>query len=566
MKRIPVIAVVLLCLLTVLWRLDGVPLWRDEATTAVWGRQMATQGSLLPYVYDHKTQQLLVQDDDGHDINSRLLPAMQSYMQFYVSALGHRLLGDGTFQSRLPFALIGLATLFVLYQLGILLFGPCWLALMLPVSASVSIYFLHAARQGRYYILVVFAVALLLWQMARYVRSTELAKSWVFFIQLALIGCLLYSGNYLSFAATWLVLGLFFLLTDRPALLRLCGVSVVLAIVLGIEFWMLHSEYLTEWKPGNENTFWENFRYITVRRGGEFWRWVPFVILVPAAVLLFFLNRSQRPAMQTALGCLAAVVPFTGIFIDESWLRRASDPTFVLFGMLFLAVPGGLLYLWTRLEKPDPQVRMALLCGLILVVCPLFTVAVAGRGTLPRYYSQCCPAAVVLIGLAVAGLHGKGRNWLAVSCLIGASLWPNLDLAGGGTEQVILRQFLKDDSYNRPVLEYLAENTRQGESIAYYRNVKGMGAYYYFPDRRWVNLLDSNVEYNRRFRGKISADQFDDAPGPDWFVLWDTRDLNPKMLDDRYLQVWEYSYIQPRSVWDMDSEPRSRGYQIFRKR
>ena len=130
----------------------------------------------------------------------------------------------------------------------------------------------------------------------------------------------------------------------------------------------------------------------------------------------------------------------------------------------------------------------------------------------------------------------------------------------------MLRQFLGYDEHNGRLLEFLSDNTKPGDSIVYFRNVKGMMANYYLPDRRWVNLLDADVEYNKRFRGKIPADQFDDFPDPDWFVLWDTRDRTPKALDGRYALVWEHSYRELRSVWKLGSEPRERTYAIYRLR
>ncbi len=566
MKRVPAIAAVLACVLAIFWRLDGVPLWRDEATTAVWGRLMADTGSVLPYVFDSRSGQLLVQDDDGHDANSRLLPAMQSYLQIYVSAASHRVLGSGTYQARLPFALFGLGTLALLYFLGKQLAGPAWLPYALPLSATASIYFLHAARQGRYYILIVFATVLLMVQLARYFRAPALGKTWLFHAQLCLIGCLLYAGNYLSFAATWFALGLFLLLTDRPVLARLCGASAVVAVVLGAEFWLLHAEYLTAWQPGSENTFWENVRHVLSRRGADYWRWVPFVVLAPAATIAAWSVRPWRRSRMGTLIWVSAAIPLLGLVIREPWLRRTPDPLFLAFGLLFLAVPATAFWFWKRIEQPGVAARMALFAGLILTACPLFTILVAGRATLPRYYYQTCAAAIVLTGLAAAALDGAGRRRAAVACLVGASLWPNLDLAGGGTEQVVLRQFLRHDETNGPLLDFLSSNTRPGESIAYFRNVKGMVGNYYLPDRRWVNLLDADIEYNRRFRGKIPGDQFDDAPNPDWFVLWDTRDRVAKALDDRYERVWEHSYAELRSPWKLGSAPRVRGYEIYRLR
>lgn len=245
-------------------------------------------------------------------------------------------------------------------------------------------------------------------------------------------------------------------------------------------------------------------------------------------------------------------------------MRRAPDLTFVMFGLGFLCVPAAAVYLWTKIEKPGIHAKMALLAGLIVVVCPLFTIALAGRATLPRYYYQACPAAIVLVGLGTASLAEAGRRRAAMACLIGASLWPNLELAGGGTEQVVLRQFLRYDEHNGPLLEFLKSNTTPGQSIAYLRNVKGMVGKYYLPDRRWVNLLDSEVPYNQRFRDLLPADQFDDSPDPDWFVVWDAKGKEPRALDARYELVWERSYRELRSYWGLNREPRERAYAIYR--
>ena len=93
-----------------LWRLDAIPLWRDETTTANWGRLLAESGVWAPRVFDG--EQLIAQAADGHDFNSKLLPAMHSWLQFYVAGIGFKLLGVGTFTARLPFVLIGAACLF----------------------------------------------------------------------------------------------------------------------------------------------------------------------------------------------------------------------------------------------------------------------------------------------------------------------------------------------------------------------------------------------------------------------------------------------------------------------
>ena len=565
MRRIPAILALVIGPLAIFWRLDSVPLWRDEATTAVWARLMVNSGTPVPYAYDRDAQQLLVQDDDGHDINSKLLPAMQSYLQFYVSAAGHLALGNGTLASRLPFALLGLASLGLLWALGKRLGGPCWLPYAFPILGSVSIYFLHAARQGRYYILIVFATLLLLLQVARYLREPSLARRWSFHAQLCLMGCLLYAANYLSFAATWLALGIFLLITDRSALARLCAASAVLAAVLGVEFWLLHAEYLTEWSPSGDGTFWEDFRRTVSRRAADLWRWVPFVALVPAAAFAGRLHGLRLPRAGWAVVWFGAALPALGILLNESSIRRTDDPLFAVFLLAFLCIPASAWLLWKQIARPGPLSRMALLAGLIVTVCPLFTVLVAGRGALPRYYYQACPASIVLVGLAASALASGGRRGAAAGCLALGGLWPNLHLAGGGTEQVVMRQYLRYDRHNGPFLEFLSEQTEPEDTIAYYRNVKGMVGAYYFPDRRWVNQLDSELPYNQRFRPMLPADQFDDSPSPDWVVTWDAKGRLPKALDESYELVWEYEYAELRGVWDLGAKPRVREFSVYRR-
>ncbi len=566
MQRVFAISTVAVCVFMLFWRLDGVPIWRDEATTAVWGRLMAERGNWLPYVYDRENEQLLVQDDDGHDVNSELLPAMQSYLQFYVSAAGFKLLGVSTWSARLPFAIVGGLALFVLYRLGLLMFGPGLWPLSLPLSGALSIYFLHAARQGRYYVLVVFATALLFLQVARYLRNRGLGRRPMFYLQLGLIGCLLYVANYVSFAATWLALGVFFLLVDRATFVRLCGLSAILAVVLGIEFWFLHAEMLGGWSPGSENSFWEDYRYTAVSRGRELWRWVPFVFLVPVGVFVSLREVKILSKPLKVIGAAACLIPLLGFVVNYRDIRAASDPIFLLYALLFLSAPAALLYFWTRLDKPGIWANMALLGGLIIVVSPLFTILVVQRTTSTRHYYQVCPAAIVLVGLAAAGLEREKRRGIAIACLAGAALWPNLDWAGGGTEEVVPRQFMKDADNVAPMLRFLAEQTTPGEKIAYYRNVKGTTANFYFPDRRWVNSLDVNVAHNAKFRGVVPDDQFDDWSSPDVFVVWDPHAAPAKMLDDGYEQIWEYHYTRRQSFWDRASVPRDRKYLAFRKK
>ena len=334
-----------------LWRLDSIPLWRDEATTANWGRLMAESGVWVPRVFDG--EQLIAQAADGHDFNSKLLPAMHSWLQFYVAGIGFKLLGVGTFTARLPFVLIGGACLFVLYRIGQTLFDGLW-AFLPPSLALLSIHFLSPARQGRYYILVVLFSSLLLLEFCRYLRDPGRAAQRSFYLRLGVCGALLYLSNYVSFAGTWASLGIFVLfLGDRRLLRGFVTVSGILVVMLGFEFWMLHSEFVASWPPAGSRSYWDLFRSGLTSRVRDYWRMIPFVLLLPTASYLFFRRtRVSSPATTGALllAALLALSPLLLLYGSSEVARLGAGGFWTLTG-LCVAIAALLLWRWGRVGR-----------------------------------------------------------------------------------------------------------------------------------------------------------------------------------------------------------------------
>ncbi len=565
MRNALAVLLVVLSAFLLFWRLDGVPLWRDETTTANWGRLMAESGVWIPRVFDG--EQLIVQAADGHDVNSHLLPAMQSWLQFYVSAAGFKLLGVSTWTARAPFALIGAATLFVLYRVGVVLFGGGARPLMLPGIGLLSIYFLYAARSSRYYVLILLAAALLLLEMCRYFREPERAASRAFYLRLGLYGVMLYLSNYLAFAGMWLSLGVFALIeADRRFLRGFVKLSAILAVVLGIEFRLLHWEFAGMWPPPVDRSLDDIYASALAVRGRDFWRAVPLVLLVPVGFLLFSRRVPSSPPALTALlggGSLLALSPF---FYSVSDILGLSAPAFWPFAAVCLIVPAGFFRAWRKLPSRGVWSRAALLAGLVLFLSPLVGVAVGKYRANPRHYYQTLPAAVLLCALAAAQTERAAGKRAAAALLAGVVIWPNLNWNRSGGEQMLERQLTRDASYTQPLIDYLQANAAPGDKVAFFRNVKGMAVYFHIPEMHWVALLDSAAPHNRQFRGRIPDDQFDDYPGVDWYVFWDPRGGYPRGLDERFENVWEYSYPDRVSWWDRGSEPRTRTYQVYRRK
>jgi hypothetical protein len=547
------------------WRLDGAPLWRDEATTAVWARLMAESGDLLPYVYDQRKEQLLVQAEDGHDVNAHLLPAMQSYSQFYVAAASFSAFGVNEWTARAPFALFGALALFALYGLGRRMFGAGVWAMAPPALAITSIAFLSAVRQCRYYALVVFGACWLLWEVYRYLERPERAGHWTFYARLAAAGFWIYFANYLSFLGCWISLGLFVLLTKDVKLIRgfliLC---IVMTAPLAGEFFALHAKFAANWPPPLPQPLAEVYQTALAMRMRDLWRALPLVFLFPAGLLLCR-RCGALPDWAQPAAMAAGALPLIGFGAYAYHFAALPGPVFWAAAAVCATVPLTFFACWRSLPNPGPRAQVALLAGLILTISPLIVVALGKQRGFMRHYYQVLPAGIVLSALAAERLAQRNRA-AGAAVLAGMAIWPNLDLMTGGADEVVQRQFMRDRSYNGPLIDFLRDHLQPGDRLAFMRNVKGMAMYFYFPEMRWVGLLDDSAPHNQQFRGRFPDDQFDSTAQADWYVFWEPGDMAAKGFDrDRYELVWKYSHDVLFGPWDPGAKA-VRHYEVWKRR
>jgi 4-amino-4-deoxy-L-arabinose transferase-like glycosyltransferase len=569
LRRSLTLLLVIVSAVLLFWRLDGALFWRDEATTANWARLMVERGHWLPYVFDNEKQQLIVQDDDGHDASSKLLPAMQSWLQFYVSAASFRVLGASEFSARLPYAILGAVALLLLYRVGVLLFGAGLKPLILPALAVTSIHFLNAARHSRYYSIVVALACWLLLEFCRYLRDPELSARRSFYLRIGTAGLLMYWANYVSFAGMWIALGVFVLLQRDTRLLRgFVYLSAGLGAIVCLDFWLLHAEFAGQWPPPAEISVLDRYRGALINRGRDFWRTVPVVFLAPVGFYLFRRHAGRLPLALTAGLAIASFVVLSPLFLfGAADARGVSSTVFWLGAALCISVPASFAWCWTRLKQPGVWTRAALLAALIVVISPALAIAAGKEQASPRHYYQIIPAGVLLAALAAAGLERSANRTAAIAFFVITIPWPALDFNQGCCDQVVEREYLLDSSYNGPMVLFLRQNLRPGDTVAFYRNVKGMTAYFYLPEMRWVALLNSEAPHNKQLRGVIPDDQFDDYEGADWYVIWDPRGGHPRGLsDEKYEKVWEYEYSYRLGWWDRNASPSRRKYEIYRRR
>ncbi len=142
----PIMIILALGAFLLLFSLDHRPFWQDEAETACLAKNVLKYG--VPRAYDGVN---IVSQEPGREYGPNFLWRWSPWLQIYVAAAAFRLGGLTTYAGRLPFALLGLACIFLVYQLVRHNFGDRTWALMAAALLTCSVPFLLFARQCRYY-------------------------------------------------------------------------------------------------------------------------------------------------------------------------------------------------------------------------------------------------------------------------------------------------------------------------------------------------------------------------------------------------------------------------------
>lgn len=121
-------------------------LWQDEAQTAVVARTILTEG--VPRGTDGVN---FFSQEQGKEYGPNYIWKWHTWLSFYLTAGSLAALGNTSFAARLPFALLGIATVVLAYFTGRLLWRDRWAALAGSGMLAASVPFLILSRQCRYY-------------------------------------------------------------------------------------------------------------------------------------------------------------------------------------------------------------------------------------------------------------------------------------------------------------------------------------------------------------------------------------------------------------------------------
>ena len=130
------------------------PLWTDEAETALFARNIVQFG--LPTGWDGVN---LISVNNGVLLNRELLNHTSPWAQFYLSAISFKLLGESSFTARLPFVLISLGIIPLIYFLTKAITKDDEgnrIAFLTALAASFSVPMILYLYNARYYSLTIF--------------------------------------------------------------------------------------------------------------------------------------------------------------------------------------------------------------------------------------------------------------------------------------------------------------------------------------------------------------------------------------------------------------------------
>jgi hypothetical protein len=381
-RALPSLACALGAALVLLWNLDVRYLWQDEAATAVLGERFVRFGKPLAWDGRNLVTMDYVGPRDAETLETRTRDAEsavryyaergdfktdgtwigQPWGQFALAGLSLRLLGHGTFQARLPFALAGVLTVVLLFQLARRRFGDPLVAALAAGLLLGNVFWVLHARQCRLYPA---SSLLLLATLAAYLRWSDgrrwglplfVAASWTFF-----------QFDYGLYFPVLGVLGLDALLVRRRSFAEtLLAFGVALAAVAP---WTFYYELWGRLKTGASPA---RLRVLgTLFNVNQFV--LPFLAVPALALLAWRAPREERRLVSLGLGLFAVLLVWVPLVAPHPYHRYlvAASPVAAL--LLAFGVAKG-----AALVTPRPVARavLAVALAVFLAASPIVSNAV----------------------------------------------------------------------------------------------------------------------------------------------------------------------------------------------
>lgn len=475
----PIAMVMVMALVLLTWRLGAVYLWQDEAATAVMAERMLEHGR--PLAYDGRnliTMDSFV-DEDRATIDQRTGSAEEAlryllargdfradtawighpWGQFVAAAASLGLLGHGTAEARLPFALAALATVLLLYRLALRVFADRMLAVLAAALLASNAFWILHSRQCRYYALSSLGLLLSVAAFLRWQRGDRWGAP-----LFGLAGWIYFQFDYGSFFPSMAVLGVVALAGSWPRVGRTVAAFAALGAAVAPFAWYygLHARL-------RNPTFSFEKRFI-----GNLYNLNQFVIgFSILALAAWFLwrernqpGRERRVLLWASSGIILAMVVWVPIVAPVPFHRY----------VVHLAPLAALVTAWTLARVADAAA------------------AWSGRAWLG-------PATLVVSGALVAA---SGIASAPVAAALASREWPFRPVKRPEIGAALREIFVERPDPNRLAIDAIAPALRPGDEIL-------------------VNYEDIPFMFytGARVRGGVAAFRVEDrhAPPPRFIVL-----------------------------------------------
>jgi 4-amino-4-deoxy-L-arabinose transferase-like glycosyltransferase len=478
--------------------------WDDEAFVASYARNLVSHGNAALTPRHFHTFR------DGSDLNENLEPRNPALTR-QITAMSFRLFGFHTWAARVPFVLIGLATLVLLWKILRVDYPDYpWLRRYAFILTALSYSFLLNIRQSLYYAPILFASAGT-WLFYRLVLKEGRVKHG---IGLTVFLLLLFNTHYLLGGCLIMSLGIMHLLmrfrTPRQSLPRMLLYSVGAFALVTLPQLLLTRPWI---RPDIRT---------------------PDSGLSTRLVLLFWNIRDLDRINYMPLPLL---VLFAILFWRYRRKQFSPSITFAYLGVFFCYV------VVLSFASPQPAPWGRLNTGLADV----------------RYLLPLLPFASVVIAHGLHLLH-RGMGGLAGVTLLGVLLSTNiLSLRLGASRvRLLLPAFIYEvhNDYLTPyeaVVGYLQENSRQDEILvtapAYAHEVMR----FYLGDKLYIGgVLTDTTRLPREKLAEIKLPIFKDSYFPDWLISFGLSKWNKEVFDHFSRGEYEYRPVKVMGIHAKD--------------
>lgn len=220
------------------YNLGSAKFWHDESEVGTIANQIIRTG--LPSVTYRDAVLPIARSNDFYTSSSQHLYRWQTWLMFYVAALGIKIGGATALAARVPFVIIGLLTLPFFYKLALQLTQSKPIAKLSILLLGSSTQYLILIRYARYYSLVMFFGVFATYSFLQLITKKSKVWNWTVLFIFSMVS--LFYAHYLSFYGMLFGFGLYYIWSQikrrkfsftllRTLLIHPFSVAVIVMIV-----------------------------------------------------------------------------------------------------------------------------------------------------------------------------------------------------------------------------------------------------------------------------------------------------------------------------------------------